>query len=61
MLGLIYAYTEEYKHNGCFLKYLQNVQFVQNKTSQNFKMSVTCIYRYDCCEMNVFFFQHFCK
>ena len=33
MLGLIYAYTEEYKHNGCFLKYVQNVQFVQNKTS----------------------------
>ena len=33
MLGVIYAYMEEYKHNDCFFKYGLNVQYVQNKTS----------------------------
>ena len=33
MLGVIYAYAEQYKHYDCFLKYVLNVQYVQNKTS----------------------------
>ena len=32
---------------------------VQNKTSKNFKISVTCVYRYVSCEMNGFFFFFF--
>ena len=33
MLGLFYSYTEEYKHNNCFLKTNKPLQYVQNKTS----------------------------
>ena len=29
---------------------------VQSKTSKNFKISETCVYRYVSCEMNFFFF-----
>ena len=59
-LGVFYAYTEEYKHSNCFFK-IQNkpLQYVQHKTSQNFKMSVNCTYRYVCCEMNGLFFNVF--
>ena len=53
MLGVFYAYTEDYKHNDCFLKTKQT--FTICTTSENFKMSVTRRYRYSCCEMNVFF------
>ena len=35
------------------------LKYLQNKTSQNFKMSLTRIYWYVCCEMNVFFFEVF--
>ena len=55
MLGVFYAYMEEYKHNDCFLKTKKPLQYVQNKMSENFKMPVTRRNRYACCEMNVFF------
>ena len=32
---------------------------VQSKTSKNFKISETCVYRYVSCEMNFFFFFFF--
>ena len=32
------------------------LQYVQNKTSENFKMSLTHRYRFACCEKSVFFF-----
>ena len=59
MLGVFYAYMEEYKHNDCFLKTKKPLQYVQNKMSENFKMPVTHRNRYACCEMNVFFFDVF--
>ena len=55
MLRVFYAYTEGYKHDDCFLKTNKPLQYEQNNTSQNFKMSVTRRYRSVCCEMNVFF------
>ena len=60
-VGSVSAYTDKYKHkhniSSYYLFLMQNKpsQYVQNKTSQNFKMSVTHRYRYVCCEMNVFF------
>ena len=41
MLGVFYAYIEEYKHNDCFLSQGKPLQYIQNKTSWNFKISVT--------------------
>ena len=32
------------------------LQYVQNKTSENFKMSLTHWYRFACCDKSVFFF-----
>ena len=50
MLGVIYAYTEEYKHNNCFLKYVHNAQYVQNFIKLK---NVSDLYI--CREMNGFF------
>ena len=55
MLGVFYAYPEEYKHNDCFLKTKQTFT-ICTKTSGNLKMSVTRRYRYVCCEMIYDFF-----
>ena len=51
MLGVFYAYREEYKHNDCF--FYKPSQYVYKIS--NFKMSVTRMCRYDCCEVNAFF------
>ena len=37
MLGVFYAYAEEYKHTDCFLRQNKPLQYVQNKLHKTSK------------------------